>query len=52
MSEFMQTVDKLCQTSRNKYLNPYDSIEWPETLDPDQWFFSPELISLYGTETY
>ena len=52
MPTFLQTVDKLCQASRDKNINPYDSIEWPETLDPDQWCFSPELISIYGTQTY
>jgi hypothetical protein len=24
-------------------------IEWPDTIDTNQWFMSPELISLYGT---
>ncbi len=52
MPEFMQTVEKLCSASRRQYLDPYTYLEWPEALDPDQWQFSPELISIYGTDAY
>lgn len=45
-------VTRLCELSRRMYANPYETIEWPEALDPDQWYMSPELISLYGTEAY
>ncbi|HVF89065.1 MAG TPA: diiron oxygenase [Blastocatellia bacterium] len=52
MSEFATTVERLCEASKRDYMNPYSSLEWPETLDPEQWFTSPELISLYGSEAY
>ena len=52
MADFMQMVEKLCRASRRQYLDPYTYLEWPERLDPDQWQFSPELISLYETAAY
>ena len=50
MEEFSQMVGKLCAESRKQYVNPYDYLQWPERVDPEQWYFSPELISLHGTE--
>jgi hypothetical protein len=47
-----ETVEKLCAASRHKYVNPYEHVEWPESLAPGQWFTSPELISLYGTPSW
>lgn len=52
MRELPSTVEKLCQASRKFYINPYSYLEWPEQLDTEQWFTSPELISLYGTDLY
>ena len=52
MRDFSSTVEKLCNASRRNYVNPYDHIQWPESLDQDQWFFSSELLSLYGTPLY
>ena len=52
MEEFGQMVGKLCAESRKQYVNPYDYLQWPEQVDPEQWYFSPELISLHGTGTY
>ncbi len=49
MDALADTVRKLSASSRRAYQNPYEAIEWPETLDREQWFTSPELISLYGT---
>lgn len=28
------------------------NVDWPEALEPDHWYLSPELISLYGTPLY
>jgi hypothetical protein len=47
-----ELVTKLCAASRKNYLDPYSRLQWPEVLDRDQWFMSPELISLYGTNVY
>lgn len=51
MSQMQPTVKKLCQASIQHYSNPYEQ-EWSETLDPDCWYTSPELISLYGLDAY
>jgi len=52
MNGFEATVAKLCNTSVRDYINPYSYLEWPETIDVEQWYTSPELISLYGTPLY
>lgn len=52
MNDLVETARKLAAASRKNYLNPYTYLEWPEPLNLDQWFMSPELISLYGTEIY
>jgi hypothetical protein len=46
------TLDRLCATSRQRYANPYEAIEWPAALDRGQWFTSPELVSLHGTRAW
>ena len=44
------TVERLNELSRTKYQNPYEAIEWPESVEPaEHWFFTPELSTLYGT---
>jgi hypothetical protein len=44
------TVERLNELSRDRYANPYTAISWPESVDPERdWFFTPELSSLYGT---
>ncbi|MFY9268943.1 MAG: diiron oxygenase [Candidatus Manganitrophaceae bacterium] len=52
MGDFAKTVEKLCEASKKEYANPYSSMEWPEALDPEGWFMSPELISIYGMPAY
>lgn len=53
MAEWTQTLEKLCEASKKDYANPYLYPEWPESLKPEEhWFTSPELVSLYGTPTY
>ncbi|MFN0241295.1 MAG: diiron oxygenase [Planctomycetota bacterium] len=42
----------LCAASRRKTVDPYTDIEWPDALEPSQWFTSPELVSLYGTPAW
>jgi hypothetical protein len=44
------TVDRLTEQSRAKYSNPYADLTWPDSVDPvNEWFSSPELLSLAGT---
>ncbi len=47
-----QLATRLCAISRDNYANPYAELNWPESLDEDAWYMSPELISLYGTDDY
>lgn len=49
MRSLQETVLKLCEASRRKSVDPYTYVDWPDRLDPGQWFTSQELISLYGT---
>ncbi len=46
------TVNRLCAASRKQLVDPYLDIDWPETLEREQWFFSPELVSIAGTPTW
>lgn len=44
------TVERLNELSVAKYKNPYVAVAWPQSVDPvADWFFTPELSSLYGT---
>jgi len=52
MDDFARLNQRLCDVSRAGFTNPYACLEWPERLDPGAWCMSPELLSLYGTETY
>jgi hypothetical protein len=52
MTDFAKMVRKLCDASVKDYINPYSYLDWPETMDLQQWFTSPELISLHGTDVY
>ncbi len=53
MGGLSKTIERLCEVSKNDYNNPYPYLQaWPRTLDPEQWFASPELISLYETPEY
>lgn len=52
MDRLINISKKLSDSSVKNYNNPYTSIDWPETLDPVQWHFTPELISCFNTKTY
>src|SRR5688572_26490828 len=47
-----ELAQRLSKASIKKFWNVYTYIDWPETLDRNQWFMSPELMSLWGTERY
>jgi hypothetical protein len=47
------TIAKIYETSVIDHTNPYTAIDWADTVDrQSEWFMSPKLISLYGTEYY
>jgi hypothetical protein len=52
MRNLAETVDRLCAASRTQYRNPYTDLDWPVSLDKDDWHMSPELVSLYGTAAH
>jgi len=52
MSDMSAIVEKLCRASEREYYNPYESFVWPESLDMNEWYTSPQFISIYGTPEY
>jgi hypothetical protein len=53
LAELREPVERLVDSSRRTFQNPYETLEWPTALDTERdWFFSPELSSLYGTELW
>jgi len=52
MKSLAELSEQLCEASERKYVNPYEYLEWPETLDRERWYTSPELVSLHGTDTW
>lgn len=48
-----ELVDRLGNMSIERAWDPYTSFDWPDSLSPEsEYFMSPELISIYGTEQY
>jgi hypothetical protein len=47
------TVARLSELSQRTYQNPYTTVDWPTSVEPDRdWFSSPEYLSLYGTDEW
>lgn len=48
--EVADTADRLSRISERTYQNPYTSVDWPDTVEPERdWFSTPEYVSLSGT---
>ena len=45
-------AEQLTRASRKQFWDVYSYFQWPDTLPSDAWLMSPELISIYGTETW
>jgi hypothetical protein len=43
---------RLSRVSSRKIYDVYTRFEWPESLEGEHCFLSPELVSLHGTEVY
>ena len=41
-------ADRLTDMSRDRFVDPYRRIDWPDELAADAWHFSPELIAGRG----
>ena len=52
MESAAELASRLTKASRKKLWNVYTAFDWPESLDDSRWFMAPELISLYGTDTW
>ena len=46
---FRGILGRLATKSIDDYYNPYRLFEWPDRLDEDMWWMSPELTTTYGT---
>ncbi len=49
--DFKRFIGRLCAMSEEGALDPA-RFDWPDAIDPDAWYFTPELISLYGTPAW
>ena len=49
--DFDTFLAELSATSEDEFIDPR-GVEWPERVDPDAWYFTPELVSLYGSDTW
>ncbi len=49
--DFNQFLGNLSSVSEEQFIDPRD-FDWPENLDADAWYFTPELISLYGSDIW
>lgn len=49
--DFDGFLAKLSAISEEQFIDP-GGFEWPDKLDPDAWYFTPELISLHGTDVW
>jgi hypothetical protein len=45
-----EILDRLVAMSKKDYYNPYQLFEWPAELPERQYWMSPELMSVHGTE--
>jgi len=50
--QFQSIVDRLCEISRNVFLNPHTAVEWPASIGDDEWCMAPELVSIFGTPAW
>lgn len=47
----LQTIlDRLVKMSERDYYDPYKLFQWPDSLPENQYWMSPELMSVHGTK--
>lgn len=49
--DFDRFLAKLSDVSEREHIDPA-RMSWPPTADSNAWYFTPELISIYGTDTW
>ncbi|WP_200902579.1 diiron oxygenase [Protofrankia coriariae] len=47
---FQRLLDRLSARASSDYYNPYTTFDWPPSLPADEFWFSPELLSVHGTQ--
>jgi hypothetical protein len=53
MAAMSELLEQLCDSSRRNFKNIYQYLEWPNAVDAERdWFTSPELVSLHGTDVW
>lgn len=52
MESLINLSERLNKVSEKKFNNPYSTIDWPKRIDQKDWYYSPELMSLYGTDVF
>lgn len=48
-SHLSKVLDNLTKGSTKNYYNPYQEFTWTDTIPENQYWMSPELLSVYGT---
>lgn len=49
-AEFRALLEKLSDKATADYYNPYTTFDWPEVIPTDDFWMSPELLTVHGTE--
>jgi P-aminobenzoate N-oxygenase AurF len=47
-----QILEKLANSCKENYYNPYQLFDWSTQLTDDDWWMSPELLSVYDTPLF
>lgn len=47
--DISSVLARINEMSVETYYNPYKMFEWPDTLPDEQWWMSPELMTVAGT---
>ncbi|AMT72799.1 diiron oxygenase [Mycobacteroides immunogenum] len=48
-TDLMRLLDRLSEMSERDYYNPYRTFDWPAELPLDEYWMSPELLSVHNT---
>ncbi|GHH11280.1 diiron oxygenase [Streptomyces rubradiris] len=48
--DFRKLLDRLSAEAGGDQCDPYTALAWPPALPGDEYWFSPELLSVHGTE--
>ncbi|WP_419890371.1 diiron oxygenase [Paenibacillus xylanexedens] len=52
VDRFSYILKKLVDVATEDHYNPYKEFEWVDSLDPNQMWMSPSLMSIYNTTFY